>query len=257
MSEWDAALYRQFERERTRPAADLLDRCPPIQPRHIVDLGCGPGNSTELLVHRFPDAVVTGVDLSADMLAEARARLPECRFESADIARWQPTTAPDLLFANASLQWVADHAALLPRLLDHLVPGGILAVQMPDNRNEPSHAAMREAASEEPWAAFVSGSAAMRVGVLDAAGYYDLLAPKSRTLDLWRTTYQHPMASAAAIVAWVRSTGLRPFLEGLPEAHRPGFLSRYEGLIEAAYPPRADGQRLLAFPRLFIVAQRH
>ena len=256
MSDWDAALYRQFERERTRPAADLLAQVPDIRPRHIVDLGCGPGNSTKLLVNRFPDAVVTGIDLSEAMLASARERLPRCRFEAADLATWRPDVAPDLIFANASLHWVSDHASLLPRLLNQLAPGGVLAIQMPDNRDEPSHAAMQQTASEEPWAAFILASTVARPGILAIAASYDLLAPKSRSLDIWRTTYQHPMASAAAIVTWVRSTGLRPYLDALPEDHRPGFLARYETLIEAAYPPRADGRRLLAFPRLFIVAQR-
>ena len=227
MSDWDAALYRQFERERTRPAADLLAQCPVLVPRHIVDLGCGPGNSTELLVRRFPDAAVTGVDLSPSMLASARERLQDCRFEAADIATWKPATAPDLIFANAALQWVPDHAALLPRLMGQLAPGGILAIQMPDNRNEPSHAAMRQVASEALGAASFAGTAAAtRLGILGAEEYYDFLAPRSLAVDIWRTTYHHK-----------------------------AFLARYEALIDVNYPPRADGKRLLAFPRLFIIAQ--
>lgn len=256
MADWDAQLYGQFETERTRPAADLLAQVPLTVARHVVDLGCGPGNSTELLVRRFPGAVVTGIDTSADMLESARERLPGCRFEQADIATWVPERAPDLLFANAALQWVAGHETLLPRLLALLAPGGVLAIQMPDNREEPSHAAMRTAAAEAPWSGFIGQTAASRAKILAGTGYYDLLAPLSATLDLWRTVYQHPMASAGAIVTWVRSTGLRPFLDALPAEQREGFLARYEALIDAAYPARADGKRLLAFPRLFIVARR-
>ena len=132
------------------------------------------------------------------MLTSARERLPQCRFEAGDIGTWQPTVAPDLIFANASLQWVSDHETLLPRLLGLLAPGGVLAVQMPDNRDEPSHAAMRAVASEEPFSAFVGKTAAGRVKILELGAYYDLLAPRAASLDVWRTAYQHPMDSARA-----------------------------------------------------------
>ena len=251
---WDADLYRRFERERTRPAADLLAQVELERPDLVVDLGCGPGNSTELLVRRFPGAAVTGVDTSPDMLEAARRRLPDCRFEEADLATWRPPEPVDLLFANASLQWVSDHALLVPRLLALLRPGGVLAVQMPDNRNEPSHALMRAAAAEAPWAAFAPGPGS-RPDILRAERYDDLLTGAGCTVNLWRTIYQHRLASAASIVDWVRGTGLRPFVEAIPAEHRPGFLARYETLVEAAYRPRADGHRLLAFPRLFFVAR--
>ena len=255
MADWDARLYRRFESERTRPAADLLAQIDLIAPRRVVDLGCGPGNSTELLATRFPDAEVTGLDNSPDMLKTARERLPGCRFAEADIATWQPRDAPDLIYANASLQWVGGHEALFPRLLDALAPGGMFAVQMPDNRKEPSHRAMRETATEPGFVSLIGGAAASRVKILPATGYYDLLAPLG-AVDIWRTTYHHPMESAAAIVEWVRATGLRPFVDALPVAQRPAFLARYEQRIDAAYPARSDGKRLLAFPRLFIVARR-
>lgn len=255
MSGWDASLYSQFERERTRPAADLLAQVGDIAPRLAVDLGCGPGNSTALLVQRFPQARVVGLDSSAAMLTEASARLPACRFEQADIATWTPDEPPDLI-TNAALQWVPDHPTLFPRLLGLLAPRGILAVQMPDNRDEPSHVAMRDTAAEAPFAAFIGAAAASRVRVLAAATYYDLMASLTGTLDLWRTFYQHPMDSPGAIVRWVRATGLRPFLDALPPDRHNAFLARYEARLDTAYPARADGCRLLAFPRLFIVARR-
>lgn len=255
MSDWNATLYRRFERERTRPAADLLAQVAHPAARIVVDLGCGPGNSTALLAVAFPEAKVTGIDTSPTMLANARERCPTCLFDQADIASWDPDAPPDVIFANASLQWVPDHASLLPRLLACLAPGGVLAVQMPDNRQEPSHRAMREVAAEPPFAALVDGTAAGRVGLLSLEAYYDLLASQAGSVEVWRTTYNHPMASPGAIVDWVRSTGLRPFIDPLSAEHRAVFLARYETAIDAAYPPRADGQRLLAFPRLFIVAR--
>lgn len=256
MADWDPALYRRYEDERTRPARDLLARVPHEAPGRVVDLGCGPGNSTELLVERFPAAEVIGIDNSAAMLDSARERLPGCRFELADIGAWTPADAPDLIYANAALQWVGDHENLLPRLLGLLAPGGMLAVQMPDNRDEPTHRAMRELAALPPFAALIGDPSRMRTELLGLNGYYDLLSPIAASLDIWRTAYQHPMDSPARIVEWVRGTGLKPFVDPLPEPERAQFLAAYEQRIADSYPPRADGRLLLAFPRLFFVAQR-
>lgn len=256
MKDWNPDLYRRFEDERTRPARDLLARVPLESPRRVVDLGCGPGNSTELLVERFPGADVVGIDNSPSMLHSARERLPGCRFELADIGTWTPTQAPDLIYANAALQWVGDHERLLPRLLSLLAPGGVLAVQMPDNRDEPTHRAMRELAAQAPYAALIGDVSKLRTELLGLDGYYDLLAPISGSLDLWLTAYQHPMDSPARIVEWVRGTGLKPFVDPLPEPERAQFLAAYEQRIAESYPPRADGRWLLAFPRLFFVVQR-
>lgn len=257
MTDWNPALYRQFEDERTRPARELLARVPLASARRVYDLGCGPGNSTELLVERFADAEVIGTDNSEAMLADARQRLPKLRFELSDIAGWAPGgDAPDLIYANASLQWLGDHASLLPRLFASLAPGGVLAVQMPDNLDEPSHRLMREVAGQAPYAAAIGDAGAVRSRLLGAGQYYDLLAREARQVDVWHTIYRHPMKSPGAIVQWLRSTGLRPFLDALDAPQQTSFLADYEERIAQAYPGRSDGQRLLDFPRLFIVAQR-
>jgi trans-aconitate 2-methyltransferase len=255
-ADWNADLYRQFEQERTRPAQDLLAHVMIDDPQQVVDLGCGPGNSTELLVRRFPTATIIGMDSSDDMLASAAKRLPQCQFIKADIATWQAEPQPDLLYANASLQWVPDHQWLFPRLLADLTPGGVLAIQMPDNFEEPSHRLMRRVAQEGPWSSAIGNAAALRVQRLPLTEYYDLLAPQAAVIDVWRTIYHHPMPNVEAIVSWVRSTGLRPFLDPLSADQQAGFLAAYTQEIDRAYPPHADGRRLLAFPRMFIVAQR-
>lgn len=255
MSDWNPALYSRFEEERTRPAAELLARVPLDRPQHVVDLGCGPGNSTELLARRYPQAHLLGLDHSEAMLAAARKRLPSIGFEACDIARWKPAAPVDLAFANASLQWVPDHERLMPQLLAGVAPGGALAVQVPDNLDEPSHVAMREIGAGARFAASIGEAAAVRSRILPAQRYYDLLAPHAQ-VDVWMTTYHHVMADAAAIVGWLRATGLKPFLEPLPSRLQEVFLAEYERRIDAAYPPRTDGKRLLAFPRLFIVARR-
>ena len=252
---WNPELYRRFERERTRPARDLLAGVMRPDPATVADLGCGPGNSTELLAERFPGADLTGLDTSEAMLVQARARLPQARFAPADIASWQPVSPHDLIYANAALQWVPDHPSLVPRLFGLLAPGGVLAFQVPDNRDEPSHRLMRQVAAAGRWAAKLA-QAAERVRVLPAAAYYDLLAPLAARVEVWRTVYYHRMDDAAAIVDWVRSTGLQPFLAPLDESERAAFLADYQAAIAEAYPVRADGKRLLLFPRLFVVADK-
>ncbi|MFB0489383.1 trans-aconitate 2-methyltransferase [Methylobacterium sp. OAE515] len=258
MADWNPALYTCFEDERTRPAAELLARVPLDAPVLAVDLGCGPGNSTALIAARYPDAEVIGLDTSPAMLESARARLSGLAFALADAATWVPERAPDLIFANAVLQWLPDHATLLPRLFGLLAPDGVLAVQMPDNLAEPSHRLMREVAGAGPWSAAIGDPAvAGRLGrMLEPTAYYDLLAPHAAEVDVWRTTYHHRMADAASIVDWVSATGLRPFLDPLDTDQKPRFLAAYECAIAEGYLPRSDGQRLLAFPRVFIVARK-
>jgi trans-aconitate 2-methyltransferase len=254
LADWSPANYLEFEAERTRPARDLLAQVPLATVGRAIDMGCGPGNSTELIAARYPAAEITGLDSSPAMLAQARQRLPKLRFAPADAARWVPEGDIDLVFANAIYQWVPHHLEQLQRVLAALRPGGVLAVQMPDNLGEPSHRLMREVAAEGPWAARLRDAA--RAPLLPVTAYYNALKPFASRLDIWHTIYNHPLANPAAIVDWVRSTGLRPFLDPLTVAERADFLARYQERVAAAYPPTGDGKVLLRFPRLFIVAQR-
>lgn len=256
MKDWSASQYLHFEAERTRPARDLLDRVPSGARMRIADLGCGPGNSTELLADRFPDADILGLDSSDDMLAKARERLPRARFEKADVALWRGGDPLDLIFANAVLQWVPGHIDLMVRLMARLTPGGCLAVQMPDNVDEPSHVLMREVAMRGPFKDKLAGAAAAREKIGAFVDYYAALASDGAALDIWRTTYVHALAGPDAIVEWVKSTGLRPFLAPLDSHESAAFLAQYREEIAAAYPSLADGRVLLPFPRLFIVAVR-
>jgi trans-aconitate 2-methyltransferase len=252
MPRWDDAQYLKFADERTRPARELLARVPVATPRRVVDLGCGPGNSTELLLERWPEAEIRGVDSSAEMLERARHDLPNVEWVQADASVFDPGEV-DVLFANALLQWLPEHERLVPRLFERVQPGGALAFQVPRNFEEPSHRLMRETLG--PWAERTA-NVRSRSTIASPAFYYDLLAPAARSVDIWQTTYEHVMTDAAAIVEWVKGTGLRPYLEALTPSERPLFLEAYTRAIDAAYPPRSDGQRLFSFPRLFIVAVR-
>jgi trans-aconitate 2-methyltransferase len=256
MTAWSPSQYLKFEDERTRPARDLLAAVPLNEARAVVDIGCGPGNSTELLAARYPSAAVTGFDSSPEMVKAARQRLPKATFVEADVATWMPSAPVDLLFANAVFQWVPDHVAVLTRLMEALNPGGVLALQMPDNFGEPSHYLMREVARSGPWAAKLADAEGEREEIQSANVYYDELKPGAARIDVWRTVYQHPLADPAAIVAWFKSTGLRPYLNRLDAREQADYLAAYQARIREAYPPRIDGRVLLPFPRVFIVAVR-
>jgi trans-aconitate 2-methyltransferase len=254
---WSAKQYTIFEDERTRPVRDLVSAIPLVEARSVVDLGCGPGNSTEVLVARFPGAAVQGLDSSSDMIDAARRRLPQAQFAIADVQKWNDPGPFDVMLANALLQWVPDHAAVLPALVAKLGPGGALAIQMPDNLDVPAHQLMREAAAAGPWAQALAEASASRTPIGGASEYYELLRPLCAKVDIWRTTYYHALpGGAAAIVEWFKGSGLRPFLEPLDARARAAYLERYTAAVARAYPPLPDGTVLLPFPRLFMLAIR-
>ncbi|HVO04755.1 MAG TPA: trans-aconitate 2-methyltransferase [Candidatus Cybelea sp.] len=251
---WSPGQYVKFEDERTRPARDLLVQVPLESVTSAVDLGCGPGNSTELLIARYGADAVSGLDNDLNMLVAARKRLPGTTFIDADLATWRPSEPVDLLYSNAVFQWVPDHLAVLDRLMDALKSGGVLAVQMPDNLGEPSHLLMADTAQAGPWRSNFAGDHEPREAIPSPAAYFDRLAPKAKRVDVWHTIYNHPLADAPAIVEWVKGTGLRPYLDRVGAEHRDAFLADFTARIAQAYPPMADGRVLFRFPRIFIVA---
>lgn len=254
MPDWSPRLYSRFEDERTRPARDLLAQVPLTAPRRVVDVGSGPGNSTELLVERWPQADIVGLDNSPAMLEAARSRLPALRFAHADAQSWRPESGTDVVFANAIYQWVPDHLPVLAEVLARIDEGGALAVQMPDNFGEATHVIMREVAARGPWADRLSDAA--RKPLPAPQTYFDALTGHARRVDIWHTIYNHVLDGPDAIVDWVRSTGLKPFVEPLTHDEREAFLAIYRARIAEAYPATSDGRVLLRFPRLFIVATR-
>ncbi len=262
MPSWNSDQYLKFAGARTQPAIDLAARVALDAPSRVIDLGCGPGNSTAVLSRRWPAAALTALDHSAAMLATARSTLPEVAWLEGDISTWPSaadasTFSPfDLVFSNAALQWVPDHRHLFPRLLQAVAPGGALAVQMPANLDAPPHRLMRELAASATWSAhFTRQPREWHVHAPEF--YYDILAPHARHLELWMTDYYHVLESLDGIIEWYRGSGLRPWLEALPdEATRTAFLGAYRARLVPYFPTRDNGRVLFPFRRFFIVAYR-
>jgi trans-aconitate 2-methyltransferase len=251
---WDPKTYLAFGDERTRAAADLLARVAAEAPGHVADLGCGPGNSTALLAARWPRAKIDGVDNSRAMIEEARTTPIPARWIEADVASWSPDAPCDVIYANATFQWVANHEALLPRLMSHLVSHGTFAFQVPRNFHEPSHAIAQEIASEPRWR---DKLARVREwwNVLEPEAYYALLEPIAERIDIWETRYLQTLGGDDAVYRWVLGTGLRPYRDALEGEEREEFLDQYRARVAEAYPRRASGVTLFPFQRLFCVAE--
>jgi trans-aconitate 2-methyltransferase len=258
MPSWDANLYLKFGDERTQPAIDLVTRVNLAAPAQIIDIGCGPGNSTAILRQRWPQAGVTGLDSSPSMIEAAQLSQPGAQWVLADAAAWQavPGVSYDLVFSNAALQWMPDHAALIPGLFQRVKPGGALAFQMPSRAYSRIHQLILEVADEPEWIQRMG--AARQHFTLERPGfYYDLLAGAAAKLELWETEYCHVMPDRDAIIQWVSGTAVRPFLEALGnEAERQRFIVQLSARVEQAYPLQQDGKVLFPFRRLFVVAYR-
>lgn len=261
---WDPAQYLKFGNERLRPALDLLARVALESPDVVVDLGCGAGNVTAAIRHRFPAPTrIIGVDSSPEMLAKARATERSVEWVEADVATWAPDAPVDCLYSNATLHWLPDHRALIIRLMGVLKPGGVLAIQMPNQTQAPSHRGIAEAVEALNLdAADRARLHAIQVAPLAAAGdYYDwAMAAGAGQIDQWETVYTHVLGAAppgsSAVAEWTRSTSMKPVLEAVDPAHRERFWNDYCARVRADYPPRADGSTLFPFRRFFMVATR-
>ncbi len=254
MPTWDAELYLQFASERTQPSLDLIARTNVSNPTRIIDLGCGPGNSTEMLRQRWPQAEITGLDSSEEMIAAASQAYPTEKWVLANAAVWEADAPFDVVFSNATLQWLPDHARLFPHLMAQVAPAGALAVQIPAHYQSPMHQVTLEVAQDPSWRHRME---APRNALTEEhpAFYYDTLQPLASHLDIWETEYYHLMDSPQAIFNWFRGTGLRPFLEALEnDKQKQRFQQMLLDGYTQAYPRQKDGRVLFPFRRLFMVA---
>jgi trans-aconitate 2-methyltransferase len=251
---WNPAQYLKFAGPRLRPAVDLLSRVSIDAPHTVFDLGCGAGETTALLAARFGAAKISGVDSSPEMLAAARVSFPELTFVKGDITDFKSTPPAHLIYSNAALHWLTDHGGLLPRLLESLKHGGVLAIQMPRVEASPRIMVLNELAADPRWASRVLSL--IQPGPETPAFYYDLLAGDTENLDIWESEYLHVLSGKDPVVEWSKGSGAAAVLAALEPGERRDFLKQYSAAMNDAYPMRKDGTTLLPFRRLFIVATR-
>ena len=252
---WNPKQYLKFAAPRTRPAVDLLMRVTTEAPETVYDLGCGTGNVTQMLARRWPAARIVGVDDSKSMLEKAASETPNIFWQQQSIGDWVPDQPADIIYSNAALQWLPDHQTLFPRLMAQLAPGGVLAVQMPRNFDEPSHTLIWETLRAGPWHAQLE-HLIRPSPVAPPDFYYGVLAPLASEIDIWETQYLQVLEGKDPVKEWTKGTWLRQFLEALNETDRPAFEEDYSMRLHKAYPVRPDGKTLFPFRRLFLVARR-
>ncbi|HEV7709038.1 MAG TPA: trans-aconitate 2-methyltransferase [Asanoa sp.] len=255
---WDPAVYSRFGDERSRPFFELVARIPAEGPRQVVDLGCGPGTLTATLADRWPDALVRGIDSSAEMIESARALGVAVDFAVGDLRDFVPSPGVDVIVSNAALQWVPGHEALLARWVGALADGGWLAFQVPGNFSSPAHDAVYELAAAPRWKATLAG-VARRMAVPAAAEYATALTAAGCAVDAWETSYVHLLPGNTAdhpVLAWLEGTALRPIRAafGTDEAGWAGYRAELGERLADAYPIRHD-RAFFPFRRIFVVAQ--
>jgi trans-aconitate 2-methyltransferase len=256
MIDWNPDSYLKFRNERTQPSIDLVSRIEIVNPSSIIDIGCGPGNSTQALFERWPNADIIGLDHSQEMIAKAKSDYPNRKWIHADAAHYDPQETYDIVFSNATLQWIQNHEKLIPRLFSFLKVNGALAVQVPANDKSPLHKSLLTVSKNDKWYKF-SGDCDRLLNYQSASYYYDILNGLSSKIDLWETTYYHILSNHQALIEWYKSTGMRPFLERLPD---DGFRKQFDNEVlegcRESYKVQKDGKILYPFKRIFFIAYK-
>lgn len=252
MADWNASQYLKFKNQRTQPAVDLAMRLINTNPKTIVDIGCGPGNSTSVLKQLFPVAYILGIDNSPNMIEKARKEHADIPFMLCDALALEGKY--DLLFSNACLQWIPHHGTLIPSLMEKLNDGGTLAVQIPMNGEEPLFQLIKEVADEPRWG--LRDIPMPPNETLTPQEYFDILSSCSSVFDIWKIQYYHPLDNHKALVNWVKSTRLRPYLDFLGDKRGEEFENEITDRAKGIYPVSKSGKVVLGFRRFFFVAQK-
>jgi len=256
MSDWQPNLYLEFGKERTQPSIDLTARIDKDNPQRIIDIGCGPGNSANVLKARWKQAEIIGLDNSEAMINEAKSKYPDmqwlCTDASGDLTGLGKF---DIVFSNAAIQWMPNQEKLLSKLFEMLNKNGILAIQVPCTKYMPIHIELEKLILADKWKIRFANVASPH-SIHPADFYYNILCNLTEEIDLWETHYFHRMNTYADIVKWYSGAGLRPYLDCLKDnAIRAEFLKEFENALKNAYPIQSNGKILFPFTRIFFIAK--
>lgn len=254
MSDWNSNQYLKFKKERTQPSIDLVNTINLENPHRIIDIGCGPGNSTAVLKNRFPQAWVLGVDFSPNMVEKAKADYPDIDFMLFDVSKdfEKINEKFDVVFSNACIQWVPNHKQLLSDMMNILNPNGVLAVQVPVNFEGPIHKIMVNVSSRKEWQE--KFGIVREFYTLKENEYFDILSDISSDFSIWKTIYMHRMSSHQSIIEWYKSTGMKEYLAVLSNKDKIKFEKAVFKEVERQYPVQKNGEIIFRFPRLFFTA---
>ncbi len=254
--DWNPQLYLKYKNERTQPSIDLVSRIIIDNPGTVIDIGCGPGNSTQILYERWPKSIITGLDNSPGMIKKAISDYPDQNWILSDISNADLKDKYDVVFSNAVIQWIPGHEQLIKNLFSITAKGGALAIQIPMFKNMPLGRSIEEVSKKDKWNQYTKGCEDLFT-YHNYSFYYDVLGQYAGNIDIWETSYVHTMDSHEAILEWIRSTGLKPYLDRLEnDTVKNEFETEILEEIKKKYPLQKNGKVLFPFIRLFFIAYK-
>lgn len=259
MLDWNPDLYLKFEKERTLPAKDLISRIEKVNPKRILDIGCGSGNSTHELKKRWPNAEIIGIDNSIAMIEKARSLYDDTKFILHDATDDLSSLGKfDIVFSNAAIQRMPNHDDLIESLYGLLDDKGVLAIQLPLVDTVKAQEALYELEHVKKYKQYLDDKI-LRFNTKSTEYYYDILSSifKPESIFIWSTTYTHAMDSLEDILNWYESTTLMPYFDAFPnEEIISNFRNNFYIKLKNVYFPRPNGSVLFNFERLFLIASK-
>ncbi|MDR1108896.1 MAG: methyltransferase domain-containing protein [Spirochaetaceae bacterium] len=254
MKDWNPDNYLAFRNERTQPSIDLVEKIDLKNPKNIIDIGCGPGNSTQILLNKWPDSAIIGLDSSISMIEKAKKDYPHQTWIQGNAENITDENKYSLVFSNAALQWMDNHELLIPKLWNIVEDNGAFAAQISNLKRMPIYEVINTVLNKTRWNHQVKKH---ELNYNELGHYYELLSKYTREIILWETNYFHILPAIQRIVDFVHSTTLRPYLDQLnSEEEKKEFEADILEECKKRYKEQSNGKVLFPFHRIFIIAYK-